>query len=330
MSSGPSLDDARRLAELRKLAIFDTPPEAEYDGLALLAASVLRSPVAALNFVDGERHYTKAIVGMPEAEGGSVPNDVSFCAATVQTPDGVLMVPDTGADDRFADHPLVTGGPRVGFYAGVAIHSRGERVGVLCAFGSTARDISADEQRALTALARQAEGQLELSRRNAELRNLAVTDPLTGLANRTLLHDRLETALADRARSGEDVGVVFCDVDDFKAVNDRHGHEQGDAVLRGVADDLRAAVRSVDTVARVAGDEFVVVCRDMGESGLAELLDRVGAARDRRRTSGALAPRLSMGAIVAAPHDTAASVLRRADLAMYADKQGRAAPPRAA
>lgn len=89
--SVPALADARRLAELQRLRILDTPLEADYDAIAGLGAAILRSPVAAVNLVDDERHFTKAIVGMPEAIGGSVPNDISFCAATVTSPDGILV-----------------------------------------------------------------------------------------------------------------------------------------------------------------------------------------------------------------------------------------------
>ncbi len=216
MSTGRVLNDVRRLSELRALAILKTAPESGYDDRAALAAALAGSPVAAVNFVDVDRHFTKAIVGLPEAAGGSVSNDLSFCAAPIQEPTGVLVVPDTHADPRWSEHQLVAGGPQVGFYTGVSLESRGERVGVLCAFGFEAQDVNDRTRTALMTLARQAETQLELRRRNFELSELAVSDPLTGLANRTLLFDRLDLALSERARSGADVGVLFCDVDGFK------------------------------------------------------------------------------------------------------------------
>jgi GAF domain-containing protein len=198
MATTAPLDDARRLSVLQSLEILDTPAKPEYDDRAMLAATVCSSAIPAVNFVDGERHFTKAIVGMPGAEGTSVPNELSFCAATVQEPDGVLVIPDTRGDAAWADHPLVTDGPRVGSYAGVALTCGGERVGVLCAFGPDPRPVTAAERAALETLARQVEAQLELRRRNAELRRLAVSDPLTGLGNRTLLFERLELALAEQ------------------------------------------------------------------------------------------------------------------------------------
>ena len=152
-----SLDEHRRLSALRDLAILDTAPESDYDDLATLAASVCNSPVAAVNFIDDKRHFTKAIAGMPVAEGGSVPNHLSFCAATVASPEGLLVVGDTGADARWREHPLVTDGPRIGFYAGVSIMSRGERIGVVCAFGSEPREVIDAEHTALLTVARHAE-----------------------------------------------------------------------------------------------------------------------------------------------------------------------------
>jgi diguanylate cyclase (GGDEF)-like protein len=318
------LGDARRLAALRELAILDTPAESDFDDVARLAAAVCRSPVAAVNFVDGERHFTKAVVGMPEALGGSVRNDLSFCAATVQSRDGVLAIPDTRTDDHWRDHPMVAGGPGLGFYMGASIHSAGERVGVVCAFGTEPRTVTAQDREALVTLARQVERHLEVRRRNTELRDLALTDPLTGLANRTLLYDRLQHALAHRSRVGRGVGVLYCDVDDFKGINDRLGHEEGDALLCDIAATLRSVARASDTVARIAGDEFVIVCPHVDhQSDLDTVRTRLeeAIAWQRPLRDGSPPPRVSVGAVLADPGDSAADILRRADHAMYGAKR---------
>lgn len=318
-----SLHDSRRLVELRELAILDTPPEPEYDDLAALAAAVCGSTVAAVNFVDEGRHFTKAVVGLPGACGDSVANDLSLCAATLQTADGVLVVDDTHADPRWRDHPLIASGPRIGFYAGVSILSRGQRVGVVCASGSEPRKITEQQRAALAALARQAERRLDLRRRNAALHELALTDGLTGLANRAMLFDRLEQAVANRERSGGDIGVLFCDVDDFKGINDRLGHAVGDRLLCDLAERLRGESRDTDTVARIGGDEFVVVCPRLGsEAQLDALAQRVaGAAHERHRIADdERAPRLSVGAVVARDGERPADILRRADATMYLAK----------
>lgn len=329
-----TLNETRRLAEVRELAICDTPAEAEYDAIAAVAAAVCHSPVAAVNFVDGGRHFTKAVAGMPEARGGSVPNQLSFCAATVGEPDGVLVVTDTSAHDRWRDNPLVTGGPRVGFYAGASIVTRGQRVGVVCVFGQEPRDVTDQERAGLSALADQAATQLELRKQNAALSRLAVRDPLTGLANRTLLFDRLERALSEQARTPGEVGVLFCDVDGFKRVNDRYGHDAGDRLLCAVAEHLLAAARDTDTVARFAGDEVVVACPDLnGEADIQAVARRMTAAIDGRCSlpDGSPPPRISVGAVIASDGEQPADLLRRADAAMYAVKAtGRGRPARLA
>lgn len=105
-----------------------------------------------------------------------------------------------------------------------------------------------------------------------------VRDPLTGLANRALLEDRLRSALARDRRSGETTAVLFLDLDGFKAVNDDHGHAAGDAVLCGVAERLLRVVRPSDTVARLGGDEFVVLAESAGDAHLEALVARIRGA----------------------------------------------------
>jgi diguanylate cyclase (GGDEF)-like protein len=152
---------------------------------------------------------------------------------------------------------------------------------------------------------------------------LAFHDPLTGLANRALFGDRIDMALRRLQRSGAPVGVLFFDLDDFKAVNDGLGHAAGDAVLREVGHRLTAAVRAGDTPARLGGDEFALLVegvspenlRRMGEH-LLEVLRRPIAHHGTDIVIEA-----SIGASTTADRDaTVESLLRDADVAMYAAK----------
>ncbi len=116
----------------------------------------------------------------------------------------------------------------------------------------------------------------ELKRAEAQLRELATHDHLTGLPNRPLFNDRLETAVARHRRSRQGVAVMFCDLDGFKEINDELGHAAGDAVLVSVADRLQRITRESDTAARVGGDEFVMVCEGVTDSEeLAALAERI-------------------------------------------------------
>jgi len=153
----------------------------------------------------------------------------------------------------------------------------------------------------------------------------AAHDPLTGLANRSLFAARLNEALTrrrDRPTSSQ-IGLLFLDVDGFKQINDTYGHEAGDEVLLTVGHRLRSNVRPQDTVARLGGDEFAVAAPRITVSALDGLVDRVAAAlHEPHLVHGRLlrVP-VSIGTHLATPGESADTVLRRADQAMYAVKR---------
>ena len=154
-----------------------------------------------------------------------------------------------------------------------------------------------------------------------ELQRRALTDPLTGLANRTLFSDRLEHALAQRDQR---VAALFLDLDDFKTVNDTHGHQAGDELLIGIADVLRRTVRPEDTVARLGGDEFAILIDRNATEGMARsLADRLrGALRVPVRVAGRdRAIGASIGiSLGSSGVSTAEELMREADIAMYVAK----------
>lgn len=158
------------------------------------------------------------------------------------------------------------------------------------------------------------------------LREQALHDGLTGLANRRLLDDRLESSLAGLRRSGTHLAVLLVDLDGFKRLNDQYGHLAGDAALVEVADRLRAAVRPTDTVARVGGDEFVVLLPDLSEPAIAEeFRDRVSVALNQpmRWEDTELPLAASVGVSSTDDPDASVdSVLAAADRSMYAAKVG--------
>ena len=152
-------------------------------------------------------------------------------------------------------------------------------------------------------------------------------DPLTGLANRTLLYERLERVMRLRERDLLSVGVLVLDLNDFKLVNDTFGHHAGDELLILVADRLTDCVRTSDTVARLGGDEFVVLIEDVSDQ-FDVAAERASGAFDEPFTVDGheLAMFPSIGLAVAEPDEpdlTADELLRRADVAMYASKRSR-------
>ncbi|WP_062388215.1 putative bifunctional diguanylate cyclase/phosphodiesterase [Demequina iriomotensis] len=168
----------------------------------------------------------------------------------------------------------------------------------------------------------------EIRRAKDLLERRALYDHLTGLANRTLLLDRLEAALEARRTDAHTVACVFLDVDHFKVVNDSLGHESGDALLQEIARRIKGAVRPGDTVARLGGDEFVVILESIPTQAAAEAFLTVLAADIQVPfTLGGheVVPTVSVGLALAEPEITAESLVRNADTAMYAAKQrGRA------
>jgi diguanylate cyclase (GGDEF)-like protein/PAS domain S-box-containing protein len=169
----------------------------------------------------------------------------------------------------------------------------------------------------------------DISQRKAneqEVQALAFFDPLTGLPNRRLLRDRLEQAQSSSARSGREGAVLFIDLDHFKTLNDSHGHDRGDILLKQVAKRLSMCVREGDTVARQGGDEFVVVLKELGQIPLeaAAQAEEIGKKMltticDDYMLDGHMHHcTASIGATLFSNHkETIEQLLKQADLAMY-------------
>nr|WP_322940534.1 diguanylate cyclase [Pseudomonas sp. s4] len=162
-----------------------------------------------------------------------------------------------------------------------------------------------------------------LEQANLRLRELALQDPLTGLANRTALQLHLDQALARSQRRHELLALMLIDLDGFKPINDRHGHGFGDQVLTEIAQRLRQYIRDGDLPARLGGDEFVVVCENVQSADdaqylarrLLEGLDTPMHLEDRSVRVGA-----SIGIALSQGDDDATRLIRSADAAMYRAK----------
>ena len=156
-----------------------------------------------------------------------------------------------------------------------------------------------------------------------ELAHWALHDSLTGLPNRVLLVDRINQAFGRASRTPSTVAALFCDLDGFKDINDSFGHRVGDQVLSVVADRLRTAVRPADTVSRIGGDEFVILCEGMHDESIAfGIASRVLSSMSEELSIGGHSIALSVSVGVAfARNDVAAELLGNADAAMYLAKQ---------
>jgi diguanylate cyclase (GGDEF)-like protein len=202
--------------------------------------------------------------------------------------------------------------------------ARGEAIGAVELYWRTGTSPEEARLGLGRSLAQAAAIALDNARLYEEIRHQAFHDGLTGLANRALFGDRVEHALARSARTGSLMAVLFVDLDDFKTVNDRFGHQAGDQLLRLVAERLVAILRPGDTAARLGGDEFAVLLEDVRGQDDARLVAQrlIEAIRTPTRLGDMDAlVGASIGiALSTAGGDRAPDLLRNADFAMYRAK----------
>lgn len=231
-----------------------------------------------------------------------------------------LLVRDMDADARvFWREP----GIKAGMYAPLTVRDR--RIGVLSAHHDRVGAFAEADLDLLTVVARYLSGAIEVARLHEQLKGLAATDSLTGLANRRCFLDRLEAEIARCRRAGYSLSVVLLDLNRFKTVNDVHGHARGDEVLIRVGENLARIARRSDLAARFGGDEFILMLPETTRTEADAIVDRLRAMRlsvEDREGSGACLITFSWGA-AAFPEDGQAPepLLQMADSRLYAMKR---------
>jgi len=320
-AEAPRRVEHQRLAALRHLNALDRPRTPQLDGLARLAAYVCGTPTAAVNLIDETRQFSAAAHGY---EPVVVSRQDSMCNASIQSPD-VSYTPDAAADPRWRDSPFVNGAiDRIRLYAAAPlILAGGEVIGSVCAFSDRRQELSRLQLERLRDIADQVVLLLQLGDDAARLGHAATRDHLTGLPNRALFSETLAMAMAKHQRGLRTPSVIFLDLDRFKAVNDTYGHAAGDELLRAVAHRLLSTVRATDLVARLSGDELVILTEGSGDlEEVPVLLRRLQQAFTVpfSLSCGEVRIGASMGVATAAPGDSAARLLDRADAAMYEHK----------
>jgi diguanylate cyclase (GGDEF)-like protein/PAS domain S-box-containing protein len=297
-----------------------------------LVRATLDVVACSLSYVDVGRNHlaVQAVAGAPYAHPGQTQMESgagSIEGFAVAQNDAVVSA-DLASESRFRPpdgwrpHQLAAA-------AAVPIEGRGEPYGALVAYRGEARLFDDDELAFLQSMANAFSLAVQRREAEGEMRHQALHDALTGLPNRVLFLDRLEQALARAGRSRTGVAVLFLDLDHFKVVNDSLGHEVGDRLLVEVADRLRGALRPGDTVARFGGDEFTLLCEDLGSPREARAVaTRVAdSLHEPFRVDGSeLRATASVGIAMSRERgDTPDRLLRDADAAMYRAKdQGRA------
>ena len=316
----PTSDETSRLAALHRLGVVDQPRQGTLDALARLAAFICDTPTAAINLVDFDRQWPAASYGY---EAAPVAVAKSMCQTSIRSRD-VSYTPDASIDARWSKNPHVTGElDDIRLYAAAPlVLPGGEVVGTVCAFSPEPRALSRVQLERLRDVAEQTVLLLELREQAERLGRAATRDSLTGLPNRALFEESLRLALARHLRGGPQPVVLFLDLDRFKQVNDGYGHTVGDELLRAIADRLLTTVRATDLLARLAGDELVVLCENAGSiATVTMLVERIRAAFsvDFPLSCGPIRINASIG-VAFAEHESVTEVLARADADMYRDK----------
>ncbi|MFJ2390464.1 sensor domain-containing diguanylate cyclase [Pseudomonas koreensis] len=308
-------NEAVRIQALHGLNVLDSAPEERFDRLTRLAKRLFNVPIALVTLVDKDRQWFKSCVGLDVNE---TPRDVSFCGHAILQ-DELLLVPDAKQDKRFHDNPLVTGEPNIRFYAGYPLTvPNGNKMGTLCLIDTRPRELDDEERGLLRDLAGMAEQELMAVQ-------MANMDELTLLSNRRGFKALAQYALEACKHRDKPATLLFFDLNDFKHINDRYGHAEGDSALKTFADVLRIAFRESDVVGRLGGDEFVALLTGSSHVETTAIMARLKEILDERnaKLQRGYDIRFSVGQIEydSRRHDTVDRLLADADEAMYAHKQ---------
>ncbi|TIH07708.1 GGDEF domain-containing protein [Pseudomonas leptonychotis] len=323
-------DEERRQQILDDQELLDTPADPYLDTLVRVVREVFAVKTVLVSLIDHDRQWFKARIGLEITE---TPRIISFCAHAILGTQP-FIVEDTQKDLRFHDNPVVTNNPHIRFYAGQPLFSEeGQALGTLCLIDPTPQQLTEQQQRLFSDMAILVEGYLKLrhvSEQTAQLRaalsreqRKTMLDPLTQLWNRAGLNHFLPRHQQKADELGMHLGVLFCDLDYFKKVNDSHGHAFGDQVLWEAARRISAAVRPQDVVTRSGGEEFVVLLQVHDPQELLQIAERIRSAMSNSSLSidnQPLSLTISIGAALRASQEAPSDTLNRADQALYQAK----------
>ena len=321
-----------QLAAMPESRYFCTPIEERFERITRLARRALRTPVAAITLINGNSQWFKSVSGWPISQ---LPLEHSLCQL-VLAEGTVTTVGDTSTDARTKENPLVARTPKFRAYAGAPLlDGDGAIVGTFCVFDTRERAFDEADLEALADLAALAQRELvgeqvrdahdEIVAKLGAARREAMVDSLTRLWNRRGVTIMLDAAIAEAQESGSPLVVALIDLDNFKRINDTHGHQVGDEVLRKCAGRLIRCVRMSDIVGRIGGDEFVLLLNDSNRSTADQVLNRLRreiAATPIMTRHAEIPSTISVGYTILAPGESldAASLLERADAALRTAK----------
>ncbi|WP_426235373.1 diguanylate cyclase [Pararhizobium sp. DWP1-1-3] len=264
-STGMIQREIDRLAALDAFDLLDTPRDEGLDRVVGLIKEIFTVEIGIVSLIDAHRQWYKSCSGLSAEE---VPREDTFCRYVVDIEEP-LVVQDATKDQRFAQHPAVTGESHIWFYAGVPLKTKeGHTIGTVCAIDRQPRSFSRRDLKILTELAGVAMDRISLLQS-------AATDGLTDALTRRAFKQEADQLISLALRHRHDVSCIVLDVDHFKTVNDTHGHAAGDAVLKSVAATCKAALRAGDLFGRLGGEEFAILLPHVDRDGAVAVAEKV-------------------------------------------------------
>lgn len=267
-------DDAvekRRLENIERLDILDTPREEAFDRITRLAQKMFQVPIAVVTIIDGHRSWFKSCYGL---EGSEAPREHAFCNYTIRQNEPLIVL-DAKKDPRFQENPFVLVENGVRFYAGVPLATRdGNNVGTFCLVDTAPREFGVEQVGLLSDLARMVMDEFEL-------RMLATTDSLTGALSRRAFNEQMSRAVALALRHHHDLSCIVWDLDHFKSINDTYGHASGDTVLLNTVKTCLSHLRDTDYIGRMGGEEFASLLPNTNRAGALDVAEKLRSAIEK-------------------------------------------------
>jgi len=310
------IDEKLRLQTLQSLHILNTHAEERFDRLTRMAKRIFGVPIALVSLVDANRQWFKSCIGLDASE---TPRDISFCGHAILGSE-VFVIPDTAADPRFSDNPLVTGYPHIRFYAGCPlVAANGQKLGTLCVIDQNPRSFGQEDAEMLRDLAAMVEVELAAVQ-------IATQDDLTHISNRRGFMALAQHSLHLCLRQGIPAALVFFDLDKFKLINDTFGHAEGDRALMDFARIMRSSFRESDLLGRLGGDEFVVLFINTTQASTQDIVEKFRQSLEdfNQHENRGYGICFSYGIVEfdREKHKGVADLLAAGDLLMYEAKRG--------
>ncbi len=278
------INNPERIKALKELNIVYTPAEERFDRITRMACQMFRIPVALISLVMQDNLlWFKSRQGITEP---GIPSNemMSMCGRSIMGNEP-FIIEDTFLDPVFKNNILVTNEPYFRFYAGMPLRTdNGLKLGTLCLLDSKPHDFDLDQQDLLRDLAIWVESELklsalmeshhELNSKIDELHRKSMIDPLTQVWNRNGMDEIVNHEISRAIRRQCNVTVMMIDIDHFKDINDRYGHQAGDSTLQEVAQRIRKSLRPHDILVRYGGDEFFIFLYDCNNKIATEVAER--------------------------------------------------------